>query len=307
MGKRMFFSTLIIAGVAAVGVAKQDELLQLVESLQKPDMTYAQPGQTDSDPSTGEGIEQPPAGGDSMQQEDESTQIAPTGSGADTDTAIDQQAEGTVGSSGEGEDVVVVSNVQDVMVVVNKRRELPADYVPSDLVQPDIPFSFEGEDPKKLVRQEVARALEELFAQAAAEQIELAGVSGYRSYARQQAIFNWNAQQQGAEVANKTSAVPGQSEHQTGLAIDVSSASVGYALEERFGETKEGKWLAENAPKFGFIIRYPKGKEEITGYSYEPWHLRYVGKKVAQEISDAGLTLEEYLGLTGTKGGKTKG
>lgn len=145
------------------------------------------------------------------------------------------------------------------------------------------------------MRAEAARALEELFRQAAAEGIELAGVSGYRSYQRQEAIFNYRARERGEEVANRTSARPGQSEHQTGLAMDVSSASVGYALIEDFGNTKEGLWLAENAPRFGFIIRYPKGKEHLTGYSYEPWHIRYVGVEAAQEIAARGLILEEYL------------
>jgi D-alanyl-D-alanine carboxypeptidase len=103
------------------------------------------------------------------------------------------------------------------------------------------------------------------------------------------------AKQRGEEVANKTTAYPGQSEHQTGLAMDVSSASVNYQLLESFGETTEGIWLAENAPDFGFIIRYPKGKEEITGYSYEPWHLRYLGIETALQVSARGITYEEYL------------
>ncbi len=104
-----------------------------------------------------------------------------------------------------------------------------------------------------------------------------------------------SAQRVGKEVANKTVAYPGQSEHQTGLAMDVSSHKMGFKLHQSFGETIEGIWLANNAPKFGFIIRYPKGKEHITGYKYEPWHLRYVGVQVAEEIAQKGITLEEYL------------
>lgn len=299
MGIRLLIASLIIVGLAAVGVAKQDELLQWIDPAREPQFTPAQPGQAEQP-----GTEQAGARSDAAQQDDHAGQN-PSAGGAEADDAA-SPAEPEPPTADEGE-VVTVSNVQDVMVVVNKRRELPADYVPPDLVAPDIPFSFSGDDPKKLMRAEAAKALEQLFAAAAAEQIELAGVSGYRSYARQQEIFNWNAQQQGLEEANKTSAIPGQSEHQTGLAMDVSSPSVGYALVEEFGETKEGKWLAEHAPRYGFIIRYPKGKEAITGYSYEPWHLRYVGVKAAQEISEAGLTLEEYLGLAGNEGSKTKG
>ena len=91
-------------------------------------------------------------------------------------------------------------------------------------------------------------------------------------------------------------AYPGQSEHQTGLAMDVSSQSVGFTLEEDFGQAKEGIWLKDNAHKFGFIIRYGKDNTHITGYSYEPWHIRYVGKDVANEIYEKNITLEEFLG-----------
>ncbi|MBO8162802.1 MAG: M15 family metallopeptidase [Brevibacillus sp.] len=290
-----------------VGAANQEELTRYVHSLYpssspeengQAERPVTQPKQDTSTPPRDRTPEQPiEADADASDQTDGQTHQQEQPSPSPKESA----------STGKkGDDVVMVSNVQDVMVVVNKHRELPPDYVPNDLVQPNIPFSFKGDDPKKLMRREAALALEQLFAQAAAENIQLAGVSGYRSYERQKAIFTWNAQQQGAEEANRTSAVPGQSEHQTGLAMDVSSPSVGYALVERFGETTEGKWLAENAPKYGFIIRYPKGKEHITGYSYEPWHLRYVGKEAAQEITAKGLTLEEYIEQKGAGEGKSK-
>lgn len=185
--------------------------------------------------------------------------------------------------------------ITDILVLVNKQHSLPADYVPANLVQPKIPFPFSEDLPKKLMRKEAATALEALFAQAKEDQIKLVGLSGYRSYQRQKEIFNYNAQKVGKEVANRTSAYPGQSEHQTGLAMDVTSAQMNYRLHSSFGDTKEGIWLAKNAADFGFIIRYPKGKEAITGYSYEPWHLRYVGTKAAKEIAENNITLEEYL------------
>ncbi|MFD2613631.1 M15 family metallopeptidase [Paenibacillus gansuensis] len=194
-----------------------------------------------------------------------------------------------------GDGLPVVTNASSITVVVNKKRNLPATYKPADLVTPKVPFSFSGDSPKKLMRKEAAKALEQLFAAADKANIELKAVSGYRSYATQKSIFDRNAQQKGAEEANRTSAHPGQSEHQTGLAMDISSASVNYALEPTLGNTKEGKWLIKNAPKYGFIIRYMKGKESITGYSYEPWHVRYVGKPLAQDIADSGLTFEEYV------------
>lgn len=197
--------------------------------------------------------------------------------------------------SHEQEVIDVVANPDDLLVLVNKQHNLSKDYVPGDLVAPNIPFYFDEDLPKRYVRREVAKALEELFAAAKKENIELLGASGYRSYSRQEAIFASNVAQKGEDEARKVSAVAGQSEHQTGLAMDVTSKYVGYDLIEEFGETKEGIWLKDNAHKYGFIIRYPKGKEDITGYSYEPWHIRYVGKDVAAVVYQNGYTLEEYF------------
>ncbi|MDH6672118.1 M15 family metallopeptidase [Paenibacillus glucanolyticus] len=191
--------------------------------------------------------------------------------------------------------VTTVTNLSSTVVLVNKKRNLPSHYVPQDLVIPQIPFSFSGPSPKKQMRKIAATSLEKLFAAAKKDGIDLKAVSGYRSYATQKSIFERNASIKGEAAANKTSARPGQSEHQTGLSMDISSASVGYALEQSFGNTKEGKWLKVNAPKYGFIIRYGKGQEKGTGYSYEPWHVRYVGVFIAGEITRQNLTLEQYL------------
>ncbi|GIO88898.1 M15 family metallopeptidase [Paenibacillus lactis] len=189
----------------------------------------------------------------------------------------------------------VVTNPDAVTVVVNKQRSLPDGYEPNDLVEPNVPFSFDGPHEKRMLRQEAAKALEELFAAAEADGMELRAVSGYRSYDRQKVIYENNVRTKGEAEANRVSAVPGTSEHQTGLTIDVSSPSAGNALEEAFGHTEEGEWLARRAPEFGFIIRYPEGAEDITGYVYEPWHIRYVGKDLAPDIAKNGLTLEEYF------------
>lgn len=145
------------------------------------------------------------------------------------------------------------------------------------------------------MRKVAASAIEKLFAAAKKDGIDIKAVSGYRSYATQKSIFDRNASIKGEAVANKTSARPGQSEHQTGLAMDISSASAGYDLQQSFGNTKEGKWLKANAHKYGFIIRYGKDQEKLTGYSYEPWHVRYVGVYIAGEITSQKLTLEQYL------------
>ncbi|MBB6023890.1 D-alanyl-D-alanine carboxypeptidase [Paenibacillus sp. JGP012] len=199
----------------------------------------------------------------------------------------------TVTTNSKG--VATVTNLSSTVVLVNKKRNLSSTYEPKDLVVPNIPFSFSGSSPKKQMRKVAASAIEKLFAAAKKDGIDIKAVSGYRSYATQKSIFDRNASIKGEAVANKTSARPGQSEHQTGLAMDISSASAGYDLQQSFGNTKEGKWLKANAHKYGFIIRYGKDQEKLTGYSYEPWHVRYVGVYIAGEITSQKLTLEQYL------------
>ncbi len=183
-------------------------------------------------------------------------------------------------------------------VFVNKEYGLPEDYIPSDLVEPDIRFYFSYFDEKRLLRKKAAAALEDLMDGALDDGLQLVGVSGYRSYHRQKAIYNKNVRTIGQTRTDMYSAIPGYSEHQTGLAIDLSCSSVNYDLEEDFADTKEGKWLAENCYKYGFIIRYPKGKEALTGYAYEPWHIRYVGVKLATFLTINNLTLEDYYSYT---------
>lgn len=199
----------------------------------------------------------------------------------------------TVAAAGDG--TPMVTNYAGVDAVVNKQRNLAPAYVPEDLVVPDVRFSFSEQAEKRYLREAAARALERLFAAATADGIELVAVSGYRSYETQERIFQRNVALYGVEQASRFSARPGQSEHQTGLAMDVSCAAAGYRLEEAFGTTPEGRWLAQNAASFGFIVRYPEGSEELTGYTYEPWHIRYVGEVVALEITALGLTMEEYF------------
>ncbi|MBD8068031.1 D-alanyl-D-alanine carboxypeptidase family protein [Bacillus sp. PS06] len=192
----------------------------------------------------------------------------------------------------------VILNPENILSLVNKEHTLPSVYSPADLTIPEVEFSFGKQDvPKSYLREEAALALEKMFASANNEGIKLFAVSGYRSYETQEALYNAQIKKTGdTEVANQTVAVPGESEHQTGLAMDVSSKSVNLQLIEEFGETKEGKWVEQNAHKFGFILRFPKGKEDITGYQYEPWHFRYVGEEIASQIYNNNLTLEEFFG-----------
>lgn len=193
----------------------------------------------------------------------------------------------------------VVDNPESIQVYVNKQRKLPDGYEPPDLVVPDVKHRYEAGHMETHMRMEASKALESLFSAAQAEKKDLMAISGYRSFERQTAIYNNLVNTQGKEYADKYSAYPGTSEHQTGLSIDVRYAddSSESKLDESFGETETGKWLAKHAYEYGFIIRYPKGKEEVTGYSYEPWHIRYVGKQVAKEIVQNDSTLEEYFGF----------
>lgn len=188
----------------------------------------------------------------------------------------------------------IVQDPDNPLVLVNKFNSLPI-YTPPGLTVPDVPFSFEEILPKRHLRRTASKALEELFKKAERDNIELAGVSGFRPYERQAEIFR-SYYSRSPDEAVKFSARPGESEHQTGVAMDVSCPSVNYELEQVFGDTEEGKWLKDNAQDFGFIIRYPRDKENITGYCYEPWHIRYIGKHHAKRIKEMGLTLEEYLG-----------
>jgi zinc D-Ala-D-Ala carboxypeptidase len=192
----------------------------------------------------------------------------------------------------------VIQNPENTLALVNKLYGLPEDYIPNDLKRPDVTFPFGDQDlEKSLLRKEAADALEEMFEGAKNEGIELYAISGYRSYERQDNLYVSEVSKVGEEKAAQVVAVPGTSEHQTGLAMDISSKSAGLRLNEQFGHTEEGRWLAENAHKYGYILRYPKGKEDITGYMYEPWHFRYVGVKAAEEIYKNQLTMEEYFDI----------
>lgn len=159
------------------------------------------------------------------------------------------------------------------ILVVNKTYPLPSDYNP-------------GADATAM------DALNNMIAAAKKEGITLTLRSGFRSYERQKTLYNNYVKQDGVAEADRYSARPGHSEHQSGLAFDLNS------LEQSFGETAEGKWLAENCHKYGFIIRYPQGKENITGYMYEPWHVRYLGLPIAEAVHASGLCLEEFLSIT---------
>lgn len=182
----------------------------------------------------------------------------------------------------------------DILILVNKQNRAPA--VPLELVKPDVPPTREALSENIYMRPEAAEALEDLFEGALEDGVILYATSGFRSYSTQKAIFERKLDTMSEKAANASVAKPGYSEHQTGLAMDVEGhSSLGGGLVEDFGKTPEGIWLAQNCHEYGYIIRYPKDKTHITGYIYEPWHIRYVGKEAAQEIAALDVTFEEYI------------
>ena len=185
-------------------------------------------------------------------------------------------------------------NPADVLILVNKQNRAPA--VPVTLVKPDVTPTSEAVSENIYMRPEAAQALESLFGGAAQAGLTLYATSGFRSYSTQKAIFDRKAAESGETAANRSVAKAGYSEHQTGLAMDIEGQStLNTGLTEAFGESPEGIWVAQHCHEYGFIIRYPEDKTDITGYIYEPWHLRYVGLEAAQEITELDVTLEEYI------------
>jgi LAS superfamily LD-carboxypeptidase LdcB len=180
------------------------------------------------------------------------------------------------------------------LILVNKRFFIPQSYQNNDLVLiQDLNLVIPGDYDRNRLSKVAYIQLKSLFQDAAYKGYQLFVSSAYRSYERQEVIYN----QLLLEDYNNAmiSAKPGHSEHQTGLSVDITCRKVSYYLDERFADTEEGQFVLNNAHHYGFIIRYPRGKEQITGYLYEPWHLRYVGKEAAKVIYDEDLTLEEYI------------
>ena len=146
------------------------------------------------------------------------------------------------------------------------------------------------------MRAEAVEKFNEMVEAAEAEGIEIVMTTAYRTHGFQNILWIHNVETSGSETeANKTSARPDESEHRTGLAVDISTRAVNYAVTTEFENTDAGKWVRNNGHKYGFIIRYPEDKVDITGYSYEAWHLRYVGETAATEIYENGICLEEFL------------
>lgn len=185
-----------------------------------------------------------------------------------------------------------------VWVVVNKLRPLdPKSYAPP-VTTPSIALRLSSGADEMHVSTAVVSSLERLFAAAKSDGVSLRLASGYRPYTLQVNVYGAEVKNYGQAKADQESARPGYSEHQTGLAVDVEPLNRKCEIAQCFSILPEGKWLAANAFKYGFIIRYPAGKQGITGYEYEPWHVRFVGPELANELHNTGTaTLEEFFGL----------
>ena len=182
-------------------------------------------------------------------------------------------------------------------VIVNKHRPLsPATYRPADLVQPRVRLATSGE--AALLNSTTAAAAERMFAAAAGTGVIMTLASGYRSYATQTATYNSYVASRGQAEADTASARPGYSEHQTGWSFDLGDGSGACSFQPCFAEQPAAVWARNNAHQFGFVVRYPWMLHTVTGYYYEPWHLRYVGVDTATDMNSRGIaTLEEYFGL----------
>lgn len=177
----------------------------------------------------------------------------------------------------------------DGHLIVNKTFSVPSTYKPKNPAE-----AIKGERCVNCLEQEVMSAYKLMESDASAVGLNIYLASGYRSYSYQEGLYNNYTSVSGVEKADTYSARPGHSEHQTGLCFDLNSVN------DSFANTDEGRWINDNAYLYGFVIRYPKGKESVTGYQYESWHLRYVGRELAEKLYNNGnwVTIEEYYGIS---------
>ena len=185
-------------------------------------------------------------------------------------------------------DIKNVTNTESYTVLVNKNNKLSEDYIPNNLEMISLKYAYENKYLKKVAKE----AFEKLSYDASLLGYRIIATSAYRDYKYQEELFNYYVKEKGLEYALMCSAKSGHSEHQTGLAVDVEGSNFDY---DEFENSKEFDWMNKNAHKYGFILRYPKGSEHITGFKYEPWHYRYVGIDEATYIYEKNITLEEYI------------
>ncbi len=267
----------IVAAAGIIGVVAVAGGGKSRSASENPDIKESQL-QTDSeqqDNENGQNENSSPADANSGENGDSSSESENSDSGTEAGGGANQDGEVT-GVSARGYEIRLIDGVSYVngILIANKTYSLPSDYNPGK------------------IDDTVMDAFYEMQSAAAAEGLNLYISSGFRSYNTQYWLYNNYVERDGKEEADTYSARAGYSEHQTGLCFDLNT------IDESFAYTPESKWLEQHAQEYGFIIRYPKGKESITGYMYEPWHLRYLGKELAEKVYNSGLCLEEYLGIT---------
>jgi len=192
-------------------------------------------------------------------------------------------------TTSQSKDIVLADTTQGIFILINKTYSLPKNYIPADLLKMTEKYG----DSTKMIKKETYIAFKQMHDDAKRDGITLWITSAYRTYNYQKWLYDRSVNRNGRVYADRTVAQPGFSEHQTGLAIDIVSAR-GKSLTVEFEKTKQFEWLSSHAHKYGFILRYPKDKENITGYRYEPWHYRYLGVEIATKIRKSNLTYEEY-------------
>jgi len=222
-----------------------------------------------------------------QQNSDNSNNIAESAEEAESQTQFDKTH-------------LSLSGPSSLWVVVNKKRPLPDGYTPSDLKVPNVLLRLSRGNEQMRFSAKAEKDLISMFNAAKDIGINLVFGSGYRSENLQRQFYNSYVASDGQTAADQYSARPGYSEHQTGLAVDITSPSGKCHLEICWEDTAEGKWVRDNSYRYGFVVRYLKGKEQITGYQYEPWHLRYVGKDLAKQLKNQ-TTLEEFFDLPSAK------
>lgn len=180
------------------------------------------------------------------------------------------------------------TDIPNQQILVNKFHQLPANFKPDEIVEISNFYAYA----ERTMDGAIYEIFKEMWNAAKDADATLIVISGYRSYESQDKLYESYLSSDGRLNADRYSARPGHSEHQLGLALDI--VTHGYGLVEEFDETNEFAWLIANAHKYGFILRYPKDKEHITGYVYEPWHFRYVGTEIANYIHQNNITFDEY-------------
>jgi len=209
------------------------------------------------------------------------------------EVAEDELSSQTAPPSYSPEEILLTVEGDMILAHINKTFALPSWYVPPNLINLTAELKTVGPE---WLRAAVIPDLKALFADAeAACDCKLAVLSAYRSYQTQALVYTYWVNKVGRRAADRGSARPGHSEHQLGTTVDLTSSTVGYRLTRDFGNTCEGIWLERNAYRYGFVLSYPKGKEAVVGYAWEPWHFRWIGRGAAAETNQMGITLEEYL------------